>query len=52
MDAWLRSNREKTESGSDREYIDALIHAKGYKIPPDMMNARLVLLLDAKNARN
>ncbi|HEV7511194.1 MAG TPA: hypothetical protein VGO27_05815 [Candidatus Acidoferrum sp.] len=47
VDTWPRSNGEKTESGSDREHIDAHIRAKGYKIPADMMYVRLVHLLDA-----
>lgn len=51
VDTWLRSNGEKTESGSDREHIDALIGAKGYKIPADMMYVRLVHLLDAEKRK-
>jgi len=51
VDTWPRSNEEKAESGSDREYIDALIHAKGYKIPANMMYVRLVHLLDAKKRK-
>jgi hypothetical protein len=47
VDFWPRSNGEKIESGSDREHINALIHAKGYKIPGNMMYVRLVNLLDA-----
>jgi hypothetical protein len=47
VDTWPRSNGEKTEPGSDREHIDALIRAKGYKIPANMMYVRLVHLLDA-----
>ena len=51
VDTWPRSNEEKAESGSDREYIDALIHAKGYKIPANMMYVRLVHLLDAEKRK-
>lgn len=51
VDTWPRSNGEKTESGSDREHIDALIGAKGYNIPADMMYVRLVHLLDAEKRR-
>src|ERR1700730_8075241 len=51
VDTWPRSNEEKAESGSDREYIDALIHAKGYKIPANMMYVRLVHLLDAEKPK-
>ena len=51
VDTWPRSNEEKTELGSDREHIDALIRAKGYKIPTDMMYVRLVHLLDAEKRK-
>jgi hypothetical protein len=51
VDTWPRSNVEKTESGSDREHVDALIRAKGYKIPADMMYVRLVHLLDAEKRK-
>jgi hypothetical protein len=52
LDTWPRSNGEKTESGSDREHIDALISAKGYKIPADMMYVRLVIFSMPKNAKS
>jgi hypothetical protein len=48
VDTWLRANDEKTEAGSDREHIDALIRAKGYEIPADMLYVRFVHLLDAQ----
>jgi len=48
VDTWPRSNGDKTEPDSDREHIDALIRAKGYKIPANMMYVRLVHLLDAE----
>lgn len=51
VDTWPRSNEEKTESGSDREHIDALIRAKGYKIPANMMYVRLVNLLDSEKRK-
>jgi hypothetical protein len=51
VDTWPRSNGEKTESGSDREHIDALIRAKGYKIPSNMMYVRLVHLLDPEKRK-
>jgi hypothetical protein len=51
VDTWPRSNGEKTESGSDREHIDALLGAKRYKIPSDMMYIRLVHLLDAEKRK-
>jgi hypothetical protein len=51
VDTWPRSNGDKTEAGSDREHIDALIRAKGYKIPANMIYARLVHLLDAEKRK-
>jgi hypothetical protein len=51
VDTWPRSNDEKTEAGSDREHIDALIRAKGYKIPANMMYVRLVHLLDPEKRK-
>jgi hypothetical protein len=51
VDTWPRSIGEKTESGSDREHIDALIRAKGYKIPANMMYVRLVHLLDPEERK-
>src|ERR1700731_4332294 len=51
VDTWPRSNGEETELGSDREHIDALIRAKGYKIPANMMYVRLVHLLDAEKRK-
>jgi hypothetical protein len=51
VDTWTRSNGEKTETGSDREHIDALIRAKGYKIPENMMYVRLVHLLDPEKRK-
>jgi hypothetical protein len=51
VDTWPRSIGEKTESGSDREHIDALIRAKSYKIPANMMYVRLVHLLDLEKRK-
>jgi hypothetical protein len=46
VDTWVRAKNAATESGSDREHIEALIRAKGYKMPAGMMYLRLVHLLD------
>jgi hypothetical protein len=46
VDTWVRPRGAPTESGSDREHIEALIRAKGYKMPEGMMYLRLVHLLD------
>jgi len=46
VDTWVRSEGAKTRPGSDREHIEALIRAKGYKMPAGMMYVRLVHLLD------
>ena len=51
VDTWPRSNDEKTEAGSDREHIDALVRTKGYKIPANMMYVRLVHLLDPEKRK-
>lgn len=46
VDTWVRPNDAKTDAGSDREHIESLIRAKGYKMPAGMMYVRLVHLLD------
>jgi len=46
VDTWVRPRGAPKESGSDREHIEALIRAKGYKMPAGMMYLRLVHLLD------
>ncbi|MGA7686317.1 MAG: hypothetical protein WCC32_10315 [Terriglobales bacterium] len=46
VDTWVRSSTFKIDAGSDREHIEALIRAKGYKMPAGMMYVRLVHLLD------
>jgi hypothetical protein len=51
VDTWVRSNTTPADPGSDREHIEALIRAKGYKMPPGMMYIRLVHLLDAQKRK-
>jgi hypothetical protein len=46
VDTWTRAAGEASRAGSDREHIEALIRAKGYKMPAGMMYVRLVHLLD------
>ena len=46
VDTWARTKDASTESGSDREHIEALVRAKGYRMPEAMMYVRLVHLLD------
>jgi hypothetical protein len=46
VDTWVRTKDASTESGSDREHIEALVRAKGYRMPEAMMYVRLVHLLD------
>jgi hypothetical protein len=46
VDTWVRTKDAATESGSDREHIEALVRAKGYRMPEAMMYVRLVHLLD------
>jgi hypothetical protein len=46
VDTWVRSSTVKIDAGSDREHIEALTRAKGYKMPAGMMYVRLVHLLD------
>jgi hypothetical protein len=38
---------DPVRAGSDTEHVRQLIHAAGYAMPPDMMDVRLVQLLDA-----
>jgi len=45
VDTWTRTNGEKITPGSDLEHMEALIRAKGYKMPAGMMIVRLVHLL-------
>jgi hypothetical protein len=46
VDTWVRTKGATTESGSDREHIEALVRASGYRMPEAMMYVRLVQLLD------
>jgi hypothetical protein len=45
VDTWVRAKGATTESGSDREHIEALVRAQGYRMPEGMMYVRLVHLL-------
>jgi len=51
VDTWVRANDAATEHGSDREHIEALIRAKGFKMPAGMMYVRLVHLLDQEKRK-
>lgn len=51
VDTWVRADIEETTSGSDREHIESLIHARGYKMPHGMMYVRLVHLLDEQKRK-
>lgn len=51
VDAWARSRDTAIDPGSDREHIEALIKAKGYKMPAGMMYVRFVHLLDDSRRR-
>jgi hypothetical protein len=51
LDTWPRAAGEPTRPGSDREHMEALIRAKGYQMPADMMYVRLVHLLDEKKRK-
>jgi hypothetical protein len=46
VDTWVRPKDAAVEPGSDREHIEQLLRAKGYKMPEGMMYVRLVHLLD------
>ena len=51
LDTWVRPANAPSRSGSDREHIEALLRARGYKMPPGMMYVRLVHLLDEHKRR-
>jgi hypothetical protein len=51
VDTWVRTKDAATESGSDREHIEALVRAQGYRIPEAMMYVRLVHLLDKEKRK-
>jgi hypothetical protein len=46
VDSSVRPNDAETRAGSDDEHIEALICAKGYKMPAGMIYMRVVHLLD------
>jgi hypothetical protein len=50
VDSWVRAKDATTESGSDREHIEALVRAKGYRMP-EAMYVRLVHLLDKEKRK-
>ena len=51
VDTWVRTKDTTTESGSDREHIEVLVRAKGYRMPEAMMYVRLVHLLDKEKRK-
>ena len=51
VDTWVRTKDATTESGSDREHIEALVRAKGYRMPEAMMYVRIVHLLDKEKRK-
>jgi hypothetical protein len=51
VDTWVRTKDATIESGSDREHIEALMRAKGYRMPEAMMYVRLVHLLDKEKRK-
>jgi hypothetical protein len=51
VDTWVRTKDATTESGSDREHIEALVGAKGNRMPEAMMYVRLAHLLDKEKRR-
>lgn len=46
VDTWVWPTGIPSKPGSDRQHIDSLVRAKGYKMPAGMMYVRLVHLLD------
>jgi hypothetical protein len=51
VDTWVRTKDTTIEPGSDREHIEALVRAKGYRMPEAMMYVRLVHLLDKEKRK-
>ena len=51
VDTWTGAKDDKVTAGSDTEHIEALIRAKGYKMPAGMMYVRLVHLLDEQKRK-
>jgi hypothetical protein len=50
VDSWVRAKDAKTDAGSDREHIEALLRGKGYRMPEGMY-VRLVHLLDKEKRK-
>jgi hypothetical protein len=51
VDSWVRTKDATIESGSDREHIETLVRAKGYRMPEAMMYVRLVHLVDKEKRK-
>jgi len=51
VDTWPRQRDEAIRPGSDREAVERILKAKGYKMPAGMMYARLVHLLDSEKRK-
>jgi hypothetical protein len=51
VDTWTREKNAPTRSGSDREHVEALVRAKAYRMPENMMYLRLVHLLDPEKRK-
>jgi hypothetical protein len=51
VDVWTGGSDDRVTPGSDTEHIFALIRAKGYKMPAEMMYVRLVHLLDEQKRK-
>ena len=51
VDSWVRAKDASTQAGSDREHIEELVRAKGYRMPAGMMDVRLVHLLDPEKRK-
>jgi hypothetical protein len=51
VDTWVRPADATPQPGSDLEHIQALIRAKGYKLPAGMISVRLVHLLDEQKRK-
>ena len=51
VDTWVWPRGIPSKPGSDRQHIDGLVRAKGYKMPAGMMYVRLVHLLDEQKRK-
>ncbi len=51
VDTWPRQSDEVIRPGSDREAVERILKAKGYKMPGSMMYVRLVHLLDSEKRK-